>query len=401
MADRGVPVGPDGDIFFDPKHHNHHHEEHAEGDFEYLVNLKARTASSSQPCSPHCLDEYICGITSLPSPDEWEWFKNSDLEHTKQNEIARFAASERATLSPVLQKPATQDGVLTRMDLTPENLPSLLQLPGEVRMKIYSYLWNSYRVSIERNTSISPRFKLTYNELGKRDPNTHQLYHGTSCRDLFTTGLIFTCKGIYRETLQLLYSNTHFVFCTIHSARRFLETVTPDAKAAIKHLGLRNTTYNEPFLNEHRPFKRRSDLAWSKVCERFARDLTALQTLDLEATILGWPLPLRVDGSWSRPYMHFCGFRETGRLTWVSVKLRLTNAVTLDPVPSYEAHPSLLPQIATELESRLMTKEAFQIRQDALLAEKLQTEEPPLKARKVLRLVIPPTIRHSTERPSV
>lgn len=388
MADQGVPVGPDWASLFHPKHH--HHEEHPEGNFEYLVNLKARTAVSNQLCSPHCLDEYICGITSLPSPDEWEWFKDSNLEHTKQNEIARFAASERAPPSPVLQKPATQDGVPTRMDLVPENLPSLLRLPGEVRMKIYNYLWDSYRVSIERNAFISPRYKLSYNELGKRDPNTHKLYHDTSSQELFSTGLIFTCKCIYRETLQLLYSNTHFVFCTTHSARRFLDTVTPDAKAAIKHLELRNTTYNEPLLNEHRTFKRRSDIAWSSVCERFARDLTALQTLDLDSTIFGWPLPLHVDGTWSRPYMHFCGFRETGRLTWVNVNLRLTNAITLDPVPSYEFHPSLLQEIATELESRLMTKEAFQIRQDALLAEKLQKEEPPRKAKKILRLVIPP-----------
>ncbi|KAJ5612811.1 hypothetical protein N7510_006005 [Penicillium lagena] len=150
MADQGVLAGHDGASPFDVNHHHrhYHHEEHTEGDFEYLVNLKAHTAASSQPCSPHCLDEYICGVTSLPNPDDWEWFKNSDLEHTKQNEIARFAASERAPLPPVLPKPATQDGVLTRKDHAP-NLPSLLRLLGEARMKIYNYLWDSYRVSIE------------------------------------------------------------------------------------------------------------------------------------------------------------------------------------------------------------------------------------------------------------
>ncbi|KAJ0416643.1 hypothetical protein BJY00DRAFT_326164 [Aspergillus carlsbadensis] len=291
-----------------------------------------------------------------------------------------------------------------------------MELPPEIRNQIYSYLFLPLRVEIIRaKDSQSRYYRLYHNQLRTRDPETqHEMSRprysvsqvspstaslpkkprtkgsgkGKPQAETNITAkkpqrwppqlaLLFVSKQSAVDTVGLLYSCTQFVFESIKAISKFLDTISPLAKSAIKHVELLPRMYNEPRLSQFRPIKLRSDQNWFVVCERMAEAFTNLSVLHVNMTVFDAPIDLEVGEDWSLPLLVFSGRGNRkkgngGGLRFVKVNLGYPHA-SEEKIRSVEA----------ELEARLMDPVALQVREDEKLAREMVGH---IKASKVLRL---------------
>ncbi|KAL2855053.1 hypothetical protein BJX68DRAFT_20935 [Aspergillus pseudodeflectus] len=292
-----------------------------------------------------------------------------------------------------------------------------MELPPEIRNQIYSYLFLPLRLEIIRAKEPQSRYyRLYHHQLRTRDPETG--YIMSCCRysapqDSFSTArlslpekprtkgrgkgkpqakanttnkkprrwppqlaLLFVSRQSAVDTVGLLYSCTQFVFDSTKAISRFLDSVSPIAKSAIKHVELLHRMYNEPRLSQYRPIKLRSDQNWFVVCERMADALTNLNVLHVHMAIFDAPINLEVGEDWSLALLAFSGKGgkrgDGGGLRFVKVNLGYPHA-SEEKIRNVEA----------ELEARLMDPVALQVREDEKLAREMAGH---IKASKVLRL---------------
>lgn len=133
---------------------------------------------------------------------------------------------------------------------------------------------------------------------------------------------MLSCRSIYTETLLQLYANMKFVFVSSGSAARFLETVTPAAKAAIRHIELRHVTF-ERFGSPTRQVKTtEGDEAWRMVCERMVREFTSLRTLRIREVVDVNSDFIQVGEAWSTPYFYFFPSQYAGQVWSVEVSVK-------------------------------------------------------------------------------
>ncbi|KAL4734011.1 hypothetical protein BDV11DRAFT_69500 [Aspergillus similis] len=125
----------------------------------------------------------------------------------------------------------------------------LERLPGEIRNRIYSYLFDTQRVEINKcmdKTTAITIFSSTDSSL--RDPETQNLeslpYKSGKIQTQLSVRFVFTLLS--RETLCLLYDCTLFVLASSKCVKIFLDRVPKHAQAVIKHVELRHTMYKEP-----------------------------------------------------------------------------------------------------------------------------------------------------------
>ncbi|KAL3493111.1 hypothetical protein BJX62DRAFT_90865 [Aspergillus germanicus] len=283
-----------------------------------------------------------------------------------------------------------------------------MELPPEIRNHIYSYLFLPLRVEIIRAKDPQSRYyRLYHQQLRSRDPVSIPRYSvlesssstvslprgkgrgkGKPLAETKTTpkkprrwlpqlALLFVSEQSAVDTVGLLYSCTQFVFISSKAISRFLDSVSPIAKSAIKHIELLHIMYNEPRLSQFRPIKLRSDQHWFVVCERMADAFTNLSVLHVHMTVFDAPIDLEVGEDWSLPLLAFSGkggrCGNGGGLRFVKVKLGYPH-VSEEKIRSVEA----------ELEARLMDPVALQVREDEKLAREMTGH---MKASKVLSLV--------------
>lgn len=262
---------------------------------------------------------------------------------------------------------------------TPE--PSGFQrLPAELRLKIYAYLFTTYRIEIVRKKSRKtdgtkqPHYRLYSKKLRPREDKRPEKPGRWWIKKL-PMALIFTCRSVYSDTILLLYANTQFVFTTTNAMARFMKVTPSDAQAAIRHVEIKHIMYNEPRLTEFRIYKARSDMAFYLACEDMALAFKGLRVLHVDMRIYDWPIRLEIGELWSLPLLFFG--RESGTGTQIdeaNVRLRMV-------MFSDEA----LQIMARGLEERIMGPVRFQIREDERLARELQMLG---RKAKVLRLVM-------------
>jgi hypothetical protein len=290
-----------------------------------------------------------------------------------------------------------------------------MELPPEIRNHIYSYLFLPLRVKIIQAKDPQSRYyRLYHQQLRSRDPKTqHEMSlpqypvlespssmvrlpknprrrgrgKGKPLAETKTTpkkprnwppqlALLFVSKQSAVDTVGLLYSCTQFVFISSKAISRFLDSVSPIAKSAIKHIELLHIMYNEPRLSQFRTIKLRSDQNWFVVCERMADAFTNLSVLHVHLTVFDAPIDLEVGEYWSLPLLAFSG--KSGRcgngggLRFVKVKLGYPHA-----------SEEMIRSVEAELEARLMDPVALQVREDEKLAREMAGH---IKASKVLRL---------------
>ncbi|KAL4813208.1 hypothetical protein BDW67DRAFT_110152 [Aspergillus spinulosporus] len=207
----------------------------------------------------------------------------------------------------------------------------LEHLPGEIRNRIYSYLFETQRVEISRymDETIRNHYILTHSLFAPRDPETQSLeslpYKGGMIQTQLSVPFVSTL--LYREALCLLYDCTQFVLVSSKCVNRFLDRVFIRAQAVIKHVELRHAMYNEPSLMQHRKLKLlsdKSDKNWCLRCERISLNFKALRVVHVDMTVFDAPIELEVGEPWSLPLLVLgrVGSGNLKGLQFVEVQLR-------------------------------------------------------------------------------
>ncbi|KAI9370484.1 hypothetical protein BJX61DRAFT_88064 [Aspergillus egyptiacus] len=298
-----------------------------------------------------------------------------------------------------------------------------MDLPAEIRNQIYSYLFPPQRVQVLRqkdrkNVPTSPtRYRLFHIQLPPRDPKTQnqkclpylKSRSGLTPRDQLASedsrqrtkparlappskerekhiekgerryqaqlSLPFTCKQSYNDTVCLLYAATQFVFPSPKTLSRFLDSVSSQAQAAITHVELKHSMYNEPRLTQFREIKLRSDRNFYVLCERITKACEGLSVLHIKLAVFDAPIMLEVGEQWSLPILAFAKLRRDNKRGLRFARVRLECNQFADGV---------LRCAEQELVRELMDPVAVQVREDEKMARDMSGV---VKAMKVLRVV--------------
>lgn len=372
-----------------------------EPDSGILISLSTRCISGGAICkrpdaNTHLhLTAHDCGLLGIPDPDGWEFLVSSTSEHTRDGEIALFNEKEKEEadeedehlsddgidLSPFAHfQPRPGEIALFKVEEKDEenghdsdfNLFTLSRfqlLPGEIRQKIYNYVFENFGALIERNRSNKQNKRPIPYRLTQRYPQLSR--HHMPSKERLPLGLVFSCKSIYNETILQLYKYTCFTFDTTKALRRFLQKVSPEAKAVIQHVQLKHTFHNRTHLESNKIWQLKSNAAWKAVCQRMADEFTCLRRLYIEVTVHR-TTRLTVDEPWCEPYLTFCGPDGKGRLEWVHAWVQIVVSVHIVPraLSAYKrSHSPRLHAASVEIERRLMTYDGFQRKQLADMGE--------------------------------
>ena len=206
-----------------------------------------------------------------------------------------------------------------------------LDLPGEVRNKIYGYAFTKEFFSIgwaePSSTSMKINVRsLTYS-LPKRPKNkSPQLAPGVCRRRrLFDlprrlrsseaippyqlspgpAALLLTCKTVNREATPLFYGNSTFTFHSQTIFQRFLDTIGTSSKASIRSMHLKHYTAGHPFYRPHEWMKATYDDKWDDLCVQAAAELTSLEELSIDLTINDVPIAFTYHEKWMASLLEF------------------------------------------------------------------------------------------------
>ena len=348
------------------------------------------TVSQSKP-TPSSRVQHLC-VRSNPGPQ----LADASSPHSSINVAITtniMSVSRSTLLSTSTSKPSSQ---LRKF--------KFLQLPGEIRNKIYDHLFGHYRVRIRGNhpekemkesldvwkrakrkskdaaipKPLKPRYRLRCDfEKGLRS------YTSRPCRrSLVATELLGVCRTVHDEAIPYLYSRMFNHFESTKCLARFLNGASPQGLAYIRKLEILHIGYGEPQLSNARPYKRAHDAKWLGACEAISEKMTRLQYLRMDIQICDWPTQLNMTASWVRPLMSMKG--ENG-LNQVHIFLRCNGF-----------KDDLLAAFATRLELEMMSPEArrlrkIQLEQGAIRRLQKFVIKPPAlpKATKCLRIILP------------
>lgn len=371
-----------------------------EPDSEILISLSTRCINGRAICKKPAANTHLhltahdCGLLGIPGPDGWEWLVCSTSEHTRDSEIALFKEGENEKANeedghvsddeiglPPLSHFQLRLGEIALFkeeekyerdegydhdsdsDFDPSTFSRFQLLPGEIRQKIYDYVFESFGALIERNRSNKQSKYPSPYRLTQRYPQLNR--HHMPSKERLPLGLVFSCKSIYNETIFQLYKHTCFTFDTTKALRRFLQKVSPEAKAVIQHVQLKHIFHNRTHLGSNKIWQLKSNAAWKAVCQRMADEFTSLRRLYIEVTVPR-TARLTVDEPWCEPYLTFCGPDGNGRLEWVHAWVQTVVSVHVVPRALSAYKQSLSPRlhaVSVEIERRLMTDNAFRKKQ--------------------------------------
>ena len=212
-------------------------------------------------------------------------------------------------LTTTIQKPRPR----VNLPYKPDQPFRFLDLPGELRNKVYDYVIPSKRfylnwvgghqcsktLTCKRNTveMIHPSNRRSINTriLDKRsrshasnDP-ARKLVMAQIYDSVTPVHLLWVCSKIYPEASSVLYSKSTFVLARLKSMRHFLDRLSPSNRLALTSLDLRYTAYGHPAKTVDQPWKDKHDYAWEKICERVARE-TSVTHLALEINLNRCPV---------------------------------------------------------------------------------------------------------------
>lgn len=228
---------------------------------------------------------------------------------------------------------------------------TFLDLPGEIRTKIYELSFPTVRVEVTRAPPkpkedwVFPgdnRRRLTHRTLAPRGDNRKLEMDAVVPKSVFF-GLVMASKQIYKETVFYLYSNTQFVFCSSKALKRFVLMSRCACQAYINSMEIHRAVNGEPRLTFFRKFKFKGDIHWEKMCRVISWTFPGLKELYFNLDIHDWPIKLTLDEYWARPILFFS---EKG-VDFAKVNLRMGMF-----------DESTVKAVEEKIERKLMTKEA-------------------------------------------
>lgn len=170
----------------------------------------------------------------------------------------------------------------------------LTKLPLDVRMIIYELVLggSTFHVSAGDNHSRIYHFicqvpgQITLSQvhgqchqLTTKRPSSAPRIHYTQATGLLP--LLVTCRQIYSEAINTLYSSNRFEFTQIHTIFRFLARMIPQPRLpAIRHLVIKMAVPRHPNLNS------RTKRDWIDLFKLFSEEMSGLQSLHLTLGML-------------------------------------------------------------------------------------------------------------------
>ena len=170
-----------------------------------------------------------------------------------------------------------------------------LDLPGELRNKIYDYGIVKQYYEIEWVDNDNKTKSLTY-----RLPRLGQAYgpHLESGQKRLAEGSIYAgpaalltvCSKMHQEACTVFYSKSTFAFHGLGALRQFLNNLSPIATEALTGLVIQYSAYREPNRTEDQMWKAKHDRLWEDLCWRIADQCHSLTRLSLDLTLNKSPL---------------------------------------------------------------------------------------------------------------
>lgn len=238
------------------------------------------------------------------------------------------------TFKPKLAKPAVQARATKGDWIVPRHLhqspPSrgfrFLELPAELRIKIYDYIFEKHVLEIlpltrsrgltywDRKSRKSKPVLRSWRSLcvrgrserpGRSDRRFDKWPRADPSPGL--AALLLTCEQIHQETYHLFYGRMTFLFTSQAILDRFMTTLSPSCIGAIQSIKLQHHTYGEPYMLRNQVWKETYDSKWAQLCEQAAERMTGLQELDIKLSICDWPTELNLKARWALPLLAFAG----------------------------------------------------------------------------------------------
>ncbi|KAF3034450.1 hypothetical protein E8E11_001430 [Didymella keratinophila] len=217
---------------------------------------------------------------------------------------------------------------------------SFLNLPGEIRNKIYQYYFqDTYRCEVvgegcNFNAHDPKMFKLLSNSSQTRPRKPHtwaeggdgQWPHPLTLRfPVFGAGrrsflpgpvlyhgwlnphgaLILLCKQMYTETLPLLYNQITFVFEAPRRVEGFLRRIPQASHNSVTKLHLYYTTYGSPAAASDVTWQEKHIESWTRACKAAAKSFTCLRDLDVDVWINEDAPKFNLRQKWLQPLLQF------------------------------------------------------------------------------------------------
>lgn len=199
-----------------------------------------------------------------------------------------------------------------------------LNLPGEIRNKIYAYTFKPEFFEIR--FADKAEGSLTYRRPNRPRYMQPQLEPDVSRRRrLFDwprrvqskesipafklspgpTALLLTCKKVNEEASPLFYGKAAFTFQNLRAFDRFLKTLGPRSKASIRSLHLTHHTAGNAFDTLYQPYTWKFDQKWDNLCWKASEELLSLEELSIELMINEVPISFDPSEKWMMALLSF------------------------------------------------------------------------------------------------
>ena len=193
----------------------------------------------------------------------------------------------------------------------PKGIFLFLELPGELRNRIYEYAIDTEDYAIEWVNNKQQSKSLTY-RLPKlsRVFSPHLPVDAARRRRLLDyprrasnptclpeyelrpgrTALLLTCKKVHEEAATVFYAKSTFGFHSLGTLRHFLNHLTPVSKESLKKIAMTYRAYGNPSRTDDQRWKIRHDRLWEDLCWRITDECTSLTHLSIDLTLNKTPV---------------------------------------------------------------------------------------------------------------
>ena len=199
-----------------------------------------------------------------------------------------------------------------------------LNLPGEIRNKIYAYAFKpeffEIRFADKAERSLTYRLPHRPRYMQPRlEPDVsrrRRLYdwprrvRSKECVPAFKlspgpAALLLTCKKVNEEASPLFYGKSTFTFQNLRAFDRFLNTLGARSKASIRSLHLTHHTAGNAFNTFYQPFTRKFDRKWDDLCWKASEEMKSLEELSINLMINEVPISFDPFDTWMMALLSF------------------------------------------------------------------------------------------------
>ncbi len=217
---------------------------------------------------------------------------------TQDKFFVRSEPCRKAPVNPTVRLPQEPSTSRALRHYKREGRFPFLDLPGELRNKIYDYAITKEHYAIEWVGNTQKSKSLTYRlprPTGAHPPKLepgaaqrrrlldyhHRRVHATHLAEDDVhpgpTVLLFVCKSMSDEAASVLYSKCMFHFHGLRALRHFLDNLRPLTTKSITRLALTYDAYGHPVKTEDQRWKEKHDRLWEQLCWRVADNCPLIQ----------------------------------------------------------------------------------------------------------------------------